>query len=345
MVDVKPVVLVVDDKPGNLTTMRAVLHDCDVHVVTALSGQEALAYLIEHRPALIVLDVQMPEMNGYELADLIRSRDKTTLIPIVFVTAISTEERYVFEGYESGAVDYLSKPVDPFILRSKVLVFAELFKKERRIEEALREREVLIREVHHRVKNNLTMLVGMINLQLESERSDGTAVQLRAIKDRMQSILTVHDKLYKSEDLNGVALGHYLQELAGTIVDSYWDDNLIEWDLDCPEIALTVDRTIYLGIVVTELVTNSIKHAAPDTDAVHVSVRCERREDELLVNYSDNGSGVSRKVVERSSGLGLKIIHAMVTQLGARLATSDDPGCTYTFFVPLLQEETEAPDA
>ena len=343
--DVKPVVLVVDDKPGNLTTMRAVLHDCDVHVVTALSGQEALAYLIEHRPALIVLDVQMPEMNGYELADLIRSRNKTTLIPIVFVTAISTDERYVFEGYESGAVDYLSKPVDPFILRSKVLVFAELFKKERRIEEALREREVLIREVHHRVKNNLTMLVGMINLQMEGAQSEGAAVQLRAIKDRMQSILMVHDKLYKSEDLNGIALSHYLRELTSTIADSYWDNNLIEWDLECPEIALTVDRTIYLGIVVTELVTNSIKHATPDTNAVQVTVRCAHQGGELLLDYSDDGRGVSADVVERSSGLGLKIIQAMVTQLNARLGTSDDPGCRYTVAVPLLEDERVDRDA
>ncbi|MCG8477456.1 MAG: response regulator, partial [Spirochaetales bacterium] len=317
----------------------AVLHDCDVHVVTALSGQEALAYLIEHRPALIVLDVQMPGMNGYELADLIRSRNKTTLIPIVFITAISTEERYVFEGYESGAVDYLSKPVDPFILRSKVLVFAELFKKEQRIEEALREREVLIREVHHRVKNNLTMLVGMINLQLEGEGSNASAVQLRAIKDRMQSILTVHDKLYNSEDLNGIALSHYMEELAGTIVDSYWDNNLIEWTLDCPQIALTVDRTIYLGIIVTELITNSIKHAASDTDAVHISIRCDRRENELLVAYSDSGSGVSEDVAERSSGLGFKIIRAMITQLDGRLTLSSSPGCAYTIAVPILEAE------
>ncbi len=339
--DVKPVVLVVDDKPGNLTTMRAVLHDCDVQVVTALSGQEALAYLIEHRPALIVLDVQMPEMNGYELAGLIRSRNKTTLIPIVFITAISTEERYVFEGYESGAVDYLSKPVDPFILRSKVLVFAELFKKERRIEEALREREVLIREVHHRVKNNLTMLVGMINLQLENEGFAGPVDQLRAIKDRMQSILTVHDKLYNSEDLTGIALNHYLEELTGTIVDSYWDNNLIEWSLDCTPIALTVDRTIYLGIIVTELITNSIKHAATDTDAVRISIRCDRRDDELLVRYADSGSSVSVEVIENSSGLGLKIIRAMVKQLDGGLTASSSPGCTYAITIPILETERD----
>lgn len=119
-------VLVVDDRPGNLFAMKRILEVLPVKTITAGSGNDALRETLHHDFAVVLLDVQMPEMDGFETAALIRDNEKTKNLPIIFVTAISKEERYVFKGYESGAVDYLFKPIDSTILLAKTRVFTEL---------------------------------------------------------------------------------------------------------------------------------------------------------------------------------------------------------------------------
>jgi PAS domain S-box-containing protein len=137
----QPNVLLVDDRPENLLALEAVLAPLNCRLVTATSGQEALRRLLHDEFALILLDVQMPELDGFETAEYIKRRRKTRSIPIIFVTAISKERHHVFRGYETGAVDYVFKPYDPELLRAKVQVFLELYEANRavhRSEELLR---------------------------------------------------------------------------------------------------------------------------------------------------------------------------------------------------------------
>lgn len=129
-------ILVVDDRPENLLAIEGVLERPDLTIITATSGNEALGLVLEHHFALILLDVQMPGMDGFEVAELMRGSEKTRHIPIIFVTAINKEETHVFTGYEKGAVDYLFKPLDPLILRSKVNVFVELFKQRKQLQQS-----------------------------------------------------------------------------------------------------------------------------------------------------------------------------------------------------------------
>src|SRR5947209_2192783 len=139
--DDRPPVLLVDDRPENLVALEAVLAPLDCRLVRATSGSEALKRLLEDDFAVILLDVQMPELDGFETADYIKRRERTRSIPIIFVTAISKEEHHVFRGYEAGAVDYVFKPYDPVVLRSKVAVFVELWRAGR----ALRTSEAMAR--------------------------------------------------------------------------------------------------------------------------------------------------------------------------------------------------------
>jgi CheY-like chemotaxis protein len=130
-------VLLVDDTPENLVALEVVLEDIDCDLETANSGNEALAKLLKHDFALVLLDVQMPGMDGFEVADIMRSHQRTANIPIIFVTAISKEERFVKKGYKAGAVDYLFKPVDPVALHSKVNFFLQLDLQKKRLEAKL----------------------------------------------------------------------------------------------------------------------------------------------------------------------------------------------------------------
>jgi signal transduction histidine kinase len=122
-----PRILLVDDRPDNLLALRAVLEPLGLDLVEAGSGEEALRHLLAGEFALIVLDVQMPVLDGFETARLIRGRERTRYVPIIFLTAISGEPEHYLRGYQSGAVDYVYKPFEPEILRAKVSVFVELW--------------------------------------------------------------------------------------------------------------------------------------------------------------------------------------------------------------------------
>ncbi len=139
-------VLAVDDTPANLRALEVLMSDLGANVVTAASGDEALRLLLERDFALILLDVQMPGMDGYDTASLIRMRERTRHIPIIYITAFNRSEANVSRGYELGAVDYIFKPIVPEILRTKVGVFLDLHRKN----EEVRRQEALLRQAEHR---------------------------------------------------------------------------------------------------------------------------------------------------------------------------------------------------
>ena len=132
MAAAKAKLLAVDDESKNLHVLRRILDDTSVEIVEALSGQEALRALLHHDFFLILMDVQMPRMNGFETAKLIFENPKTSHIPIIFLTALSKERSFISQGYRSGAVDYIYKPADPEVLCSKVKIFQTIW--EQRIE-------------------------------------------------------------------------------------------------------------------------------------------------------------------------------------------------------------------
>lgn len=139
--------LIVDDLPENLLALEALIKSEGREVFKASSADEALSLLLEHEFALALLDVQMPGMDGFALAELMRGTERTKNIPIVFVTAAGRELNYAFKGYESGAVDFLYKPLDNHAVRSKVNVFVDLFRQRKVLEQARAEQDALLAEL------------------------------------------------------------------------------------------------------------------------------------------------------------------------------------------------------
>ncbi|MCB1181881.1 hybrid sensor histidine kinase/response regulator [bacterium] len=119
-------ILIVDDRPSNIASLRQVLERDDMSILAAGSGEEALALMLDHDFALVLLDVQMPGMDGFEVAELMRRHPRTRDLPVIFVTAINKERRHISSGYDVGAIDYLFKPVDPHVIRAKVAAFLNL---------------------------------------------------------------------------------------------------------------------------------------------------------------------------------------------------------------------------
>ena len=170
----KNYVLAVDDKPENLLAIEALLTDLDLEVVCAASGQEALALMLDYEFAVVLLDVQMPEIDGFEMAELMRANDRTKHIPIIFVTAINKEERHVFRGYEAGAVDYLFKPLEPEFVRSKVNVFLELYRQKVTIQKSAE----TLRRVNQQILDQQKSVIEEERLNLLLQMAGATAHEL-----------------------------------------------------------------------------------------------------------------------------------------------------------------------
>ncbi|MBK1813036.1 diguanylate cyclase [Clostridium sp. YIM B02505] len=152
-------VLIVDDRYDNLLVLESLLEHMECNIIKATSGNEALSLMFDYDFALVLLDVQMPNMDGFETAELMRGNSKTRYVPIIFVTAISKEPSCIFKGYEKGAVDYLFKPIEPVILQSKVKVFLELYNQKRLYEDQAKLLELKITELiklqqdNHKLQN------------------------------------------------------------------------------------------------------------------------------------------------------------------------------------------------
>jgi DNA-binding response OmpR family regulator len=136
---VRPKILIVDDKPENLFALEKTLQKLEVEIFQAKSGNEALGLSLEHEFCLAIVDVQMPEMDGYEFVELLRGNEITAELPVIFVSAIFSDEYHHRKGYDSGAVDFMSKPYIPEIMISKVRVFIELYNHRMKLQDALDE--------------------------------------------------------------------------------------------------------------------------------------------------------------------------------------------------------------
>ncbi|MBF0106255.1 MAG: response regulator [Deltaproteobacteria bacterium] len=137
----RPKMLIVDDHDANIKALERALKGIDCEIIKSHSGNEALALVLEHNFALILLDVQMPEMDGFETLSLIKLDEKTKHIPVIFVTALSKEDKHITKGYQAGAIDYLFKPIDIDILEGKVNGYLALYKEKAVLEQRCRELE------------------------------------------------------------------------------------------------------------------------------------------------------------------------------------------------------------
>lgn len=181
-------VLVVDDRPENLLALESTLSGLDAHIEYAESAEQALRYLLTNEVALILLDVQMPGVNGFELAELIRQRENTQHTPIIFISAMSTDQKFVFKGYSLGAVDYLTKPFEPEILKSKVGFFITLHEKSSEVKHQAQ----LLETANHALDElNAELEIRVRERTAEIERTGAKLAEEAAIRERSQARLAL----------------------------------------------------------------------------------------------------------------------------------------------------------
>lgn len=254
-------ILIVDDEPKNLTVLETLLDDPSYRLVRAQSADQALLALIDNDFALLILDVNMPDMTGFELAQLVKSRKKTAQVPIIFLTAYYNDDQHVMEGYGAGAVDYLHKPINPRVLRSKVAIFAELHRKNRENELANR---ALVAEVAERAR--IAEQLRELTVDLDKRVREQTAAlrrreaELQSITDNVPDIIARFDRGFRHVFVNAA-----VTRVTGLVPEAYLGRT--NRDLKMPEELCTLWETAMREVFTTgqrQEVRFSIKFAGGD---------------------------------------------------------------------------------
>jgi two-component system, sensor histidine kinase and response regulator len=354
-------VLLVDDLAENLVALRALLRDEGVELLEARSGREALELLLAHEVALALVDVQMPELDGFELAELMRGSNRTRHVPIIFVTAGSSEPRGVFRGYDAGAVDFLFKPVDPRVLRHKVATFCELYRQRqllarqaRELEETLRLNETFVAAVSHDLRNPLNAILVAAEMLAGEAPADlrPLAERVCASGRRMAGLLDDLNDLARARLAKGIPLEFRdadLGDVARKVV--------AEHESLCPEceFGLSAEGDLRgrwddprLEQVLSNLLGNAARHRSTGTrvsvrldggkpDRVELSVHNEGSIDPALLPQIFDPFRSGKGAQGRSSGLGLGlyIVDQIVRGHGGHVAAiSGDDGVTFRVVLP-----------
>ena len=356
-----PSVLLVDDRPENLLALEGVLKPLGARLVKARSGEDALLHLLRETFAVILLDVQMPRLDGLQTAELIKQREQTRHIPIIFITALSRETAYVFRGYQQGAVDYLLKPIDPEILRAKVRVFCDLYLRGEQIRRRSFENEakdVFLTDVVHELKTPLAAAKAQAQLalhQLGEKRGDaGTARALRLISQQIDRLNRLVGDLLEASRLETgkielqpveFDLTALLEEMRHRI-QPLGDRHPIR--IQAPDaLPLIADRDrIEQGLA--NLMSNAIRYS-PEGGPLEIAA--ERTGNAVHLSLKDHGLGIPKEqqglVFERFGrahgssfgglGLGLAISKGIVEAHGGRIwvESKGQPGEGSTFHVEL----------
>ena len=333
----KPTLLYIDDDAALARLVERGLTRLGFTVVHAATGNHGLERIEQGGIDVVALDQYMPGLDGLETLERILGIPNAP--PVVFVTA-SQDSAIAVTALKAGAADYLVKDVQgDFIPLLQVAVNGALrqarIKKARDDAEAevhasrdryaalAAEREMLLREVNHRVGNSLQIIASLLHLQANSSTQDDVKAALTNAMGRVAAVAQVHRRLYTSHDLKSVLLNQYLDALLEDLRRSAASNRMSRLTLKAEPVEIDPDRAVAIGIIVNELVMNAVKYAYPDgAGPIHVILHAQG--DDLLLAIADDGVGLNVKLDPRSTGMGQRIVSAMASKLEA--SVERDPG-------------------
>ncbi|MEH6950486.1 response regulator [Nitrobacter sp. NHB1] len=327
----KPTLLYVDDDKALARLVQLGLTRHGFCVEHAPDGEAGLARIAQGGIDVIALDQYMPGLDGLET--LARIQAIPGAPPVVFVTA-SQDSKIAVTALKAGAADYLVKDtLGEFV--PLLQVAAEVAIRQARIQKAhddaeaeirasrdryaalAAEREVLLREVNHRVGNSLQIIASLLHLQANSSPDEGVKAALTNAMGRVAAVAQVHRRLYTSHDLNSVLLNQYLQALLEDLRRSAEGNRMSRLDLKAEPVEIDPDRAVAIGIIVNELVMNAVKYAYPDGPGpIHVELAVDGGDVELSI--TDDGVGLHARTDPHSTGMGQRIVSAMAQKLDAQ---------------------------
>lgn len=356
-------VLLVDDKTENLISLEGVLESPDIKFIRATSGEEALEAALETLPALILLDVQMPGMNGFEVARALKGMKRTRYIPIIFVTATHREEKFSFEGFETGAVDYLFKPLNPVVVRSKVRVFVELHGKSVRLERAVRDLSLINHElesfsysVSHDLRAPVRSIIGFSKFALEKmsnpKEVEAARADLQRVVDsgekmnRLIEALLDLARISQSELVRkDLSLSDMVQEI-GSEMNLEAREREVNLKI-ADSVKVSGDKRL-IEVVLRNLLGNAFKFTSK-TPSPQIEFGVQNSSEPVYF-IRDNGAGFDMAYAERlfgafqrlhsaeefsGTGVGLATVQRIIHRHGGKIWAESSPGEGATFYFSL----------
>lgn len=355
-------VLVVDDFPQNLVATEAILVRPGLNVLKAASGDEALELLLAHEVALALIDVQMPGMDGFELAEIIRGNPRTSSIPLIFMTAAAQEGTRTFRGYQAGAVDFLNKPVNPDVLRGKVEVFVQLFAQKKQIQQqveelrqALQVNELFIAVLGHDLRTPLSAILHgaeLLQLIAREPKVVDTAKRIQSSGDRMEKMVRqlLDIAQIRSGRINLCKIESDYRKVCSRIIEetqaAYPSTDIrfeCQGDLSA---SFDIDR---MAQVLSNLAANAVQHGAAGepvhlsvdgTNPAQISVRVRNKgtipPDTLEYIFKPFHTTDSGRSAKSGLGLGLYIVKQFIeAHRGTVIVSStEQAGTTFELVVP-----------
>lgn len=343
----KPVsFLLVDDLEENLIALEALLRREGLQLLKATTGDQALELLLEHDVALALVDVQMPGLDGFQLAELMRGNERTRHVPIIFVTAGSAGQRR-FQGYEAGAVDFIQKPIEPDILRSKAEVFFELYRQRQQLalqrdelaaqaqalREAAQQKDILLQEINHRIKNLFGLASGLISL---SARSAETIEELVTdLRSRLQALARAHELTLPVLGKNSPAdRATSVVALIEAIVAPHKGEQHSPVKITGADVPISGNGLTSFALLLHELTTNSAKYGALSSPEGQLAINIGLDEELLSLNWKETGGEILQQPPERK-GFGAALEKATVQGLNAVIARDWHPeGLSLSLKIP-----------
>jgi len=369
----KQKILIVDDKKENLFALEKTLSETNVQIVKASCGNEALRLSLNHDFALAILDVQMPNMDGYELAELLRSDDKTRRLPIIFLTAALMQEIDIFKGYESGGVDYILKPYRPAILLSKVAIFleldrqkSELLEKQKLLEASNNELKAFAYSVSHDLRAPIRHVNSFAKLLKESATDnldEKSQRYLSMIIDAAIRMGQLVDDLLEFSRAGRVGMTlrpvDLRQLVDKTIADLKTDieDRDIAWKI-CSLPKVYADQSL-IQIVLDNLISNAVKFTGKCKNAQIEIGEAPNGENEFIIFVRDNGCGFDMNYIDKlfgvfqrlhrqeefeGTGIGLANVRRIITRHGGRTWAESTLGKGANFYISLPRNDASMED-
>jgi len=344
VIDRKGRVLSVDDDHSSSKSLAMILRKKGYEIDLAESGQKALEKTNDCFYNVVLLDIRLPDMEGTELLPKLKKLHPE--MDAIMVTGYASMENAV-QAINMGASGYITKPlnIDELILRLNDLIEKQHLREEKRqteeqLKNSLQEKEVLLKEIHHRVKNNMQIIYGMLSLQLAQVKNEIVIDMLRETKNRIKSMALVHERLYQSEDLARIEFGDYVQRLLKSLIHSYGaDSEAIRQKMDIKNVLLDVNIAIPCGLIVNELVSNSLRHAFSDgkgktekkylNGEIYIGLSFDKK-NKLSLIVRDNGIGFPKELDFRTTeSLGLQIVNTLVEQLDGSIRLHRKNGTSF----------------
>ncbi|WP_029281737.1 cell wall metabolism sensor histidine kinase WalK [Pedobacter sp. R20-19] len=369
-------ILIVDDRPENLISLQKVLQAHNFEVDTASSGEDALKKVLKNNYVLIILDVQMPDMDGFEVAEAISGFSKAKDTAIIFLSAVNTELKFITKGYLSGGLDYITKPVDINVLLLKIKTFYRIYEQSRKLNEV---QEKLLEEIEfrkqaenkkdefisiasHELKTPLTSVKGYIQLlQRSLNKDDKTMAQSHLAKASVQ-LEKLNELIVDLLDISKIESGKMKFNMQHFCADNMVSNAIEMLQQSNPGFTINklgkTNEDVYgdemrLEQVVINFITNAIKYA-PGTNQVNVTINI--KDGSLYLAVKDFGIGISKeqqakifdkfyRVEEHSNrfnglGIGLYICSEIISRHGGKIGVNSvpDEGSEFYFIIPITEE-------